>query len=553
MLLREILKFGSSVLRSPSDLPIAVDEIYRSWRAGFQVIAVVSAFETVTDRLFAEAERIFGIHSPEATAAFVSRGEEETAALLVHALKLSGIPARFLDPIEIGLIAEGTPLEAFPKQVNAQKIRELWKEFPVLVLPGFYGVDRSGLTVLFGRGGSDLSALFFAQQLQANCRLLKDVEGVHAADPALNPTAHRFRSMSWASAIGVAGALVQPKALRFAQLSALPFEVGRANESMHTVIGREADVWEARRGAARPLRIALAGCGVVGGGVYERIKSYPGRFEITHVIVRDPDKYPEIAERTTDLGVTLDSQVDVVIVCFGGTTPAYQLMNAAANAGKFVITANKAAVARYRSQLAPFAQGPHRRLWSSATVGGALPALEMIASLASPVVEIRGTINGTCNAVLDQLQLGSTWNEAIAAAQAAGLAEENPIRDISGRDSADKLSILIQAAFDQSVAPEDIPTVGIDSIEDRSRRYRLVARARRTDNGVIASVLPEFPEPGSYLADSSGAENRLELELANGEVIRLRGQGAGRWPTTVSIMGDLHEIARLATLKGRPP
>jgi homoserine dehydrogenase len=534
------------VLRSATDLPIAVDEIYRSWRAGFEVIAVVSAFETVTDRLFAEAEQLFGIHSPEATAAFVSRGEEETASLLVRTLKLYGIPARFLDPIEIGLMAEGTPLEAFPKEVNATRIHELWKECPILVLPGFYGVDRSGLTVLFGRGGSDLSALFLAQQLQAHCRLLKDVEGVYAADPAVNPTAHRFRSMSWSSAITVAGSLVQPKALRFAQLSALPFEVGRANESMHTAIGREADVWAAPEGAARPLRVALAGCGVVGGGVYERIKAYPARFEISHVVVRDPNKYPEIAERTTDLGITLDSQIDVVIVCFGGSRLAYQLMNAAATAGKFVITANKAAVARYQAQLAPFAQGPHRRLWSSATVGGALPALEMIASLASPVVEIRGTINGTCNAVLDQLQLGSTWNEAIAAARTAGLAEENPVRDTSGRDSADKLSILIQAAFNHSVAPEDIPTVGIDSIEDRSRAYRLVARARRTDDGVVASVAPECPEPGGYLAGSSGPENRLEFELANGEIIRLRGQGAGRWPTTVSVMGDLHEIARLA-------
>ncbi len=544
----EVLKFGSSVLRSAADLPIAVDEIYRSWRNGFRVIAVVSAFEGTTDRLFAEAARLFGVHSPAATAAFVSHGEEETASLLVHSLGTSGIPARFLDPTEIGLIADGTPLESYPKQVNAQRIREIWEGCPILVLPGFYGIDQSGLTVLFGRGGSDLSALFLAHELRAHCRLLKDVRGVFAADPSINPTAHRFTSMSWSSAIEVAGPLVQPKALRYAQLSALPFEVGRANESMHTSIGSADDAWEEPKKPPQPLRIALAGCGVVGRGVYERIKSYPDRFKVVHVIVRDLKKYTEVDEATDNLTVALDSDVDVVIVCFGGTTLAYQLLSAAASAGKFVVTANKAAMAAYQLQLAPFAAGAKRRLWASATVGGAVPVLETLATLTSPIVEIRGTLNATCGAVLDSLQRGSTWNEAIAEAQAAGFAEANPARDLSGRDSADKLSILIHAAFDEFVSPENIPTVGTDSIGEHSKKYRLIARARRTIGGVIASVIPELPEVGSYLAESVGPENRLEIELADGQVVRLWGQGAGRWPTTVSIMGDLHEIARRLAL-----
>jgi homoserine dehydrogenase len=545
----EVLKFGSSVLRSAADLPIAVDEIYRSWRNGFRVIAVVSAFEGTTDRLFAEAARLFGVHSPEATAAFVSHGEEETAFLLVHSLGTSGIPARFLDPTEIGLLADGTPLESFPKQVNALRIHEIWEGCPILVLPGFYGIDQSGLTVLFGRGGSDLSALFLAHELRAHCRLLKDVRGVFAADPSINPTAHRFTSMSWSSAIEVAGPLVQPKALRYAQLSALPFEVGRANESMHTSIGSRDDAWEAPKRPPQPLRIALAGCGVVGRGVYERLKSYPDRFKAVHVIVRDLKKYTEVDEATDNLAVALDSDVDVVIVCFGGTALAYQLMSAAANAGKFVVTANKAAMAAYQLQLAPFAAGANRRLWGSAAVGGAVPVLETLATLTSPIVEIRGTVNGTCGAVLDSLQRGGTWSEAIAEVQAAGFAEANPARDLSGRDSADKLSILIQAAFDEFVSPESILTVGIDSIGDHSKKYRLIARARRTIDSVIASVKPELPEVGSYLAESVGPENRLEIELADGQVVRLWGKGAGRWPTTVSIMGDLHEVARRLALE----
>jgi aspartokinase len=89
----EVLKFGSSVLRSGDDLPVAVDEIYRYWRSGCRVLAVVSAFDGVTNRLFKEAESLFGADSEPATAAFVAAGEQRTAALLVAALVRCGIRA----------------------------------------------------------------------------------------------------------------------------------------------------------------------------------------------------------------------------------------------------------------------------------------------------------------------------------------------------------------------------------------------------------------------------------------------------------------------------
>src|SRR5882724_3820256 len=78
----EVLKFGSSVLRSPGDLLVAVDEIYRRWRSGFRVLAVVSAFESETDQLMADVADIVGTECPEAMAAYVATGEERTAALL---------------------------------------------------------------------------------------------------------------------------------------------------------------------------------------------------------------------------------------------------------------------------------------------------------------------------------------------------------------------------------------------------------------------------------------------------------------------------------------
>jgi homoserine dehydrogenase len=284
---------------------------------------------------------------------------------------------------------------------------------------------------------------------------------------------------------------------------------------------------------------------VVGRGVYETVKRYPHAFEIRHVVVRDAERYPDIDRLTTDPSIVLDEAVDVVIVCFPGTALAYPLIAAGLRAGRFVITPNKAAVAAHGMSLAPYTRGSGRRRWYSAAVGGALPALETLATLQSPVREIRGIINGTCGVVLEAWAQGRTRRDAVALAQAGGFAEADPDRDLSGRDSADKLALLIEAAFGNWIDPEHIATDGIDTIAGDPKGVKLIARATRTADGVTARVAPESPPPGSFLDEARGSENRLEIELEAGDVIRLKGQGAGRWPTTVSVLGDLHEVARL--------
>lgn len=541
----DVLKFGSSVLRTPDDLHVAVDEIYRRWRDGCQVLAVVSAFEGVTNQLLGEVTDLLRTDCPEAAAAYLSTGEQQTAALLHGALRQHGLPSRIIDPREIGLLAEGLRLDATPGLVAVDELDRLWSAHSILVLPGFYGIDKEGVIALFGRGGSDLSALFLAAALRAKCKLLKDVAGVHDADPASDTHTRRFSALSWSKAIEVSGPLIQPKALHYAQSHALPFEVGRPNENDCTLVGEARDEWAAPTPPSQPLRVVLLGCGIVGGGVYETIKRYPDRFELLQVIVRDPGKYPDVDCISTDHSRVLDSDVDAVIVCFGGVTLAYPLMAAALNAGKYVITANKAAVAAQGEYFAQFSRGNQRQFWCSATVGGALPALETLAGLKSPITEIRGIINGTCGFVLEAWASGRSRHDAVAMAQAAGFAEANPARDLSGRDSADKLALMIEAGFGQWVAPDDISTRGIDSIpSDDPTGYKLIARAKRTALGIVASVSPEEPPPSSFLGQARGAENRLEIELEMGEIIRLRAQGAGRWPTTVSVMGDLHSVAR---------
>jgi len=544
-MLIEVIKFGSSVLRSHHDLHVAVDEIYRRWRGGCRVLAVVSAFDGMTDILMSEVTNALCAECPEATAAYASTGEQKTAALLSGALQISGIPSRVVDPREIALVAEGHSLESTPVRVDVERLTQLWEAYPVLVLPGFYGIDLDGRVALFGRGGSDLSALFLAAQLGAECRLAKDVRGVFNADPASSTSAHRFSALSWETAIKVAGPLIQPKALRFAQQHAVAFEVGRPNETTCTRVGHTHDEWAPPAAPSRTIGVALVGCGTVGRGVYESIRRYPAAFALQHVVVRDADRYSDLEKITTDASVITAPHVDIVIICTTATPQVPPLIAAALDAGKFVITANKAAVAGHGPRLVSKDPAAGSRLWYSAAVGGAVPMLETLSALDSPVREIRGIVNGTCGAVLDTWASGKTREEAIRVAQAAGFAEADPTRDLSGRDSADKLILMTAAAFGRWLAPDDIHTRGIDEIDDDPEGLKLIARARRTPmDAIIASVAPERPPADSFLGQARGAENRLEIELESGRVIQLRGQGAGRWPTTASIMGDLHELTR---------
>jgi hypothetical protein len=121
-----VLKFGSSVLRSESDLPLAVHEIYREWRAGRRVLAVVSAFGSATDDLLKRAQQLGLPPQREGLAALLATGESTSAALLTLALDRSGLPVTLLDPTQIGLVTQGDPLDADPVAVDAPYLaREL--------------------------------------------------------------------------------------------------------------------------------------------------------------------------------------------------------------------------------------------------------------------------------------------------------------------------------------------------------------------------------------------------------------------------------------------
>jgi homoserine dehydrogenase len=565
MSLIKVLKFGSSVLRAEEDLPLAVHEIYREWRRGAQVLAVVSAFGDTTDGLLARAECLCLGPEPAALAALLATGEATSAALLGLALARAGVPAKVLDPAQAGLLTRGGRLDAELISADTERLHEELRR-GVVVLPGFVGRDAEGGTTLLGRGGSDLTALFLAEQLGGRCVLVKDVDGLYTADPARPALARprRFERVSWGTAAAVGGKVVQPKAVRFAESRWLGFEITSPGAAVSTEVCQGPDLRAARTSPAAPLRVALLGCGTVGGGVYERLAALPEFFEVTGVATRTP-------ARALSAGVPahliafgpeelFERDCDVVVELFGGVERAGELVSQALRLGRHVVTANTALVAEAGGQLEALAAASRATLRYSAAVGGALPALETVGRLRAcgRVGALTGVLNGTSNFVLDLLAAGEDFDSAVRAAQAAGFAEADPTLDLDGTDAAQKLAILARHAFGIDVNVDEVRRVGLDRVEpervraarDEGFAVRLVASCRRTGKGVEASVTPTELPLAHPLATTEGAENRLLVETEAGECHLVTGRGAGRWPTTEAVLADLFDLRREVCVAG---
>jgi homoserine dehydrogenase len=558
-----ILKFGSSVLRSEADLPRAVHEIYRHVRAGEKVLAVVSALGDTTDRLLRQAEALSGNPHPAPLAALLATGETTAAALLSLALDRAGIPAVVLDPAQAGLRTRGPVLDAEPSgTLDYTAIHRAFSAHAVAVLPGFTGRDALGATTLLGRGGSDFTALYLAQQLYAHkCILLKDVEGLYECDPSgpgrgARPPA-RYLSVSWESALAAGGGVVQPKAIQFAKRHGLSFSISAPGSANETVVGPGPDRLTPSEPPALPLRVALLGHGTVGGGVFRLLRSLDESFLVAGVAVRDVEKAlaggvpAELLSR--DAGEIAALDCDVVVELIGGIEPARTLIRSALQAGRDVVTANKALLAAHGPELAGLARRRGARLLFSASVGGAVPALEAArrAAQSGAVRGVEGVLNGTCNFVLDQIAEGLDPASAVRLAQAEGFAEADPTLDLDGSDSAHKLILLARAAFGAELKFSAIRRTGIDRLDPARVRaaraagkaVRLVASCRKNGTGFTARVEPVDLPLSHPLAQARGAENRVLIESALGARC-YSGQGAGRWPTAEAVLADLFDVVR---------
>ena len=545
-----VLKFGSSILRSPDDAPLVASACYGHVRAGRKVVAVVSAFAGATDRLLAEARALGLPHSNALLPGYVALGEEKSAALTAVACDRVGLDACALSVRELGIVAEGEPEHARPCGLRADHLKQALDRHEVVVVPGFGAVRPDGRVALLGRGGSDLTAVFLAAELGLDkVRLVKDVDGLYDHDPNDKTAgALRYRRASWDVARKLGGALVQHDAIDLGEQRGVEIEVAALDRADGTVIG-EKSAPPGPAPALPPLKVAVAGCGVVGGGVLGRLLNDP-RYDVVGVLVRNPDKPRDVSCPpdlfTADADVLLSRKPDIVLEALSEGEAGHALIRKALEAGCDVASANKQAVSRDPAGLQALAYQKGRRVFWSASVGGGSPMIETVraARAAGEVAGFEAVLNGTVNFMLERLCDGAAFAEALADARAAGFAEEDPSADLEGLDAAAKVRLLAYEAFGVSPDADAVPRDNLSNQTEAAPGVRQIGACSRDGEALNPSVRLTADHGDPLFSSLSGEGNALKVWNADGRVWRCRGRGAGRWATTESIMADLAEIVR---------
>lgn len=221
-----VLKFGSSVLAKPDDYRDAAKVIAAEVARGRKIVAVVSAMGRTTDTLLAAARSVAPAPPDSQVGALLATGEEASVALLTLALVANGVRAAGVSAARVPVRTCGALNDADPVHVDTGRIRTALQTRDALVFPGFVGVDVSGVPSLLGRGGSDLTALFLGDALEASeIRLVKDVDGIFPEDPDGRDGIAPYPALTWASARRVGGGVVQPKAIDYAERRRVRFRV----------------------------------------------------------------------------------------------------------------------------------------------------------------------------------------------------------------------------------------------------------------------------------------------------------------------------------------
>jgi homoserine dehydrogenase len=324
------------------------------------------------------------------------------------------------------------------------------------------------------------------------------------------------------------------------------------------------------------IGIGLLGLGTVGSEVYRLLQDTDvltravGRpLVVKRVAVARADRprpVPAHALTTDGWQVVNDPEVDIVVELMGGLEPARGYMLRALEAGKSVVTANKAVLAAHGPELYAQVQTSGGHLLFEASVGGGIPLIKPISEslAAARLTAIAAILNGTTNFILTRMAHdGWSFDDALAEAQRRGFAEADPTNDLDGHDAAAKLAILASVAFHCQITGNDVFREGVRNITPRDFAYakelgygiKLLAIARKHNGDVEARVHPALVPLDHPLAQVPDEFNAVLVEGVNVGRVVFSGRGAGGTPTATAVIGDIITVAQdlVAGVRGRSP
>ncbi len=311
------------------------------------------------------------------------------------------------------------------------------------------------------------------------------------------------------------------------------------------------------------FNIAILGCGVVGSGVadilFDKQESLSKRFnqevKLSKILdIKNMDGTPYAPYLVTEpADVFEDDSIKLVVVTIGGLDLAADRCFAALNAGKHVVTSNKAVVAAYGRELTKLAYEKNVRFLYEASVGGGIPIIRPmnICLSANDIYEIQGILNGTTNYMLTGMYKDKmSFDDILKDAQAKGYAEADPTADVDGYDAARKIAILSSIAYNGFVDFEDVKCIGIRDVIYADHELaaaggyaiKLIAGSKISEEGVRISVEPKLVAKNRMLAAVNSVYNAVLVRGSYTGDSLFYGQGAGKLATASAILGDIIEI-----------
>ena len=307
------------------------------------------------------------------------------------------------------------------------------------------------------------------------------------------------------------------------------------------------------------LKIGICGWGNVATGLYEQLicgNELYSEWELVCIGARrdNPRCNPGNTKIIRDIFAVPDEDIDVLVELIGGVETARELILKALNAGKHVVTANKAVIYEHGEELIQVAIKNNVKILFESAVCAGTPVVKMLSNDlgANKISKVAGMLNGTTNFILSNMEEGANYENVLQEAQEKGYAEPDPSLDVNGTDAAHKIGILASLAFNSGLPASPFHIEGIEDITSQDFKYahefnltvKHLAVAQLQDHGIELRSHPVMLSKESSLAGLKGVRNGIQINTDLLGEFQVAGSGAGRESTASGLISDLIALSK---------